>query len=284
MSVSTSLCDHIDTLAMAYLDDELATEERRELEHHVLDCASCKQHLDGEREDLAAIRKAIAVPPAPDVVRARMMRALDAEVAKAAADEKVARRGRLGRFLLPGSAMLAAAAALAVFVAVRPASEVKGASTLAHEAVRQGTKSPPLEVQGVGTAPWLRQHFAPTVTLPQFADGVELQGARLTAVNGHDAAQLQYAIKIGTGSIAMSAVVIRDLATDALSGNGEAVAAGGELPLHVVDIDGVPAVTYVDPNHVGYVFMSGQLSASEVLRLVVSSNLVAHAHQDTLGQ
>jgi anti-sigma factor RsiW len=279
-----SLCDHIDTLAMAYLDDELATEERRELEHHVLDCAGCKQHLDGEREELAIIRKAIAVPPASDVARARVMRALDAEATKATAAEKTARRGQLSRWMLPGSAMFAAVAALAVFVAVRPPAAVKATSTLAHEAIRQGQKSPPLEVQGVGTAPWLRQHFAPTVTLPQFADAVELQGARLTAVNGHDAAQLKYTIKIGTGAIAMSAVVIRDLAPDALSGGGEAIPTDGDLPLHVVEIDGVPAVTYVDANHDGYVFMSGQLSAQEVLRLVVSSNLVAHAHQDTLGQ
>ena len=46
-----SLCASIDTLSMAYLDDELAAEERRELELHLVDCASCKQHLDGERTD-----------------------------------------------------------------------------------------------------------------------------------------------------------------------------------------------------------------------------------------
>ena len=273
-----SLCDSIETLAMAYLDDELAVEERRELEHHLLDCAGCKQHLDGERVELAVIRKALVVPPAPDLVKARVMRALDAVDTAAVHDQ---RKRRLSRWMLPGSAMFAAVAALVVFVSVRPAG-VHATTTLASEAMRQQTRALPLEVQGVGTAPWLRQHFAPTVTLPQFADSVELVGARLTAVNGHDAAQLQYAFKIGTGTIPMSAVVIRDLAPEALGG-GREVQVNDELVLHVIDIEGVPAVTYVDENRTGYVFMSGQLSANEVVRLVVSSNLI-HRAQDTLGQ
>lgn len=279
------LCDHIDTLAMAYLDDELAVEERRELELHLLDCAPCKAQVDGERSELAMLRTAIAAPKAPDLARARFARALDAEVTKAEADERRSRLSRARRWMLPGSAMAAAVAALAVFVAVRPVDEAPATSTVAHEAVRQQTRALPLEVQGVGTAPWLRQHFAPTVAVPQFADpsgNVELVGARLTAINGHDAAQLQYAIKIGTGTIPMAAVVIRDIQPETLAAGGDAVQVGA-ITLHVIDIDGVPAVTYVDANHTGYMFMSGQLSAREVVRLVVSSNLIDRA-QDTLGQ
>ena len=45
----SNLCHSIDTLSMAYLDDELAAEERRELELHLGECASCRGHLDGER-------------------------------------------------------------------------------------------------------------------------------------------------------------------------------------------------------------------------------------------
>ena len=47
------LCDSIDTLAMAYLDDELATEERHELETHLLDCTAC---LIGPRTDHDLLR------------------------------------------------------------------------------------------------------------------------------------------------------------------------------------------------------------------------------------
>ena len=40
-----SLCESIDTLAMAYLDDELASEERRELETHLHDCNACRAEV-----------------------------------------------------------------------------------------------------------------------------------------------------------------------------------------------------------------------------------------------
>ena len=63
-----SLCQSIDTLAMAYLDDELAAEERRELELHLVDCGECKHHLDTERAELVMLRGALAPPPAPAIV------------------------------------------------------------------------------------------------------------------------------------------------------------------------------------------------------------------------
>ena len=50
----TNLCESIETTAMVYLDDELATEERRELELHLLDCTGCRQHVEHERTELAA--------------------------------------------------------------------------------------------------------------------------------------------------------------------------------------------------------------------------------------
>ena len=60
-----SLCQSIDTLAMAYLDDELVSEERRELELHLLSCATCKHHVESERAEIALVRRALAPPPAP---------------------------------------------------------------------------------------------------------------------------------------------------------------------------------------------------------------------------
>ena len=74
-----SLCESIDTLAMAYLDDELAGEERHELEAHLTECAACRAHLDGERIDQQLLRRALVAPPAPDLLRAKIGRALDAE-------------------------------------------------------------------------------------------------------------------------------------------------------------------------------------------------------------
>jgi len=275
-----TLCDSIETLSMAYLDDELAPEERRELELHVVECAACRAHLDHERDELALVRKALAVPPIAvetrDRITAAVAKAIDSDELARARD---ARKSRLTKWMLPGAAMIAAAASLTVFIAVQPASEARKATAIASEALRQQTKGMPLEVQGVGTAPWLRQHFTPTLTLPQFESSAQLVGARLTAVNGHDAAQLQYQVQMGTGTIGLSAVVIRDLSPNQLSGGQEVIVGspGAQMVLHVIDIDGIPAVTYVDEHRNGYVFASAQLSAREVVRLVVSSNLIDRA-------
>src|SRR5262249_2624201 len=109
-----SLCHSIDTLAMAFLDDELAAEERRELELHLLDWASCRKEVEGEGADCELVRKAGVAPPASAMLKARISRMLDAEDAEDARRE----RRRLSQWLLPGSAMAAAAAAILVFVGV----------------------------------------------------------------------------------------------------------------------------------------------------------------------
>lgn len=273
-----SLCQSIDTLSMAYLDDELAGEERRELELHLVDCGACKQHLDAERTELAMLRAALAPPPAPDIVKARIARALDEEDRKELGDQKQRARSRLGRWLLPGSALAAAAAALMVFVGVglRP-PEARQAGTVANEVVRQQTRPLPLEVQGASTGSWLKEHFAP-VEPPQFSEpGIQLIGARGTAVAGHDAAMLRYLVTVGVNRVSLTAVLISDLRGDELSGGQELRI--GNLVLHAHDADGQPAVSYVDENHVGYVFTSERMTMKELIELVVTSDLIGRAQQ-----
>ncbi len=269
-----SLCESIDTLAMAYLDDELAGEERRELELHLGECTSCKGHLESERAEISFVRKALVAPPAPDLLKARVARALDAEDKSIAKSE----RSKWRRYLLPGSAVLAAAAALAVFLGagVFGGSERKE-SAVANEVLRQQTRALPLEVQGPSTGPWLRANFAP-VEPPQFQEpGIQLIGARATAIAGHDAAQLRYLVNVGVNRVLLSAMLIADLQGDELQG-GQAVRMG-RLTLHVYDIDGLPAVTYVDENRIGYVFSSERMSLSELLSLVGTSDLISRAQQ-----
>src|SRR5512139_834507 len=106
-----SLCKTIDTLSMAYLDDELAAEERHELEAHLTECASCRATLDRERADRSMIRRALAVPAAPDMLRARIARSLDEQDRV----ETKEQRRRWSSYLLPSSAIAAAAAAIALF-------------------------------------------------------------------------------------------------------------------------------------------------------------------------
>lgn len=267
-----SLCESIDTLSMAYLDEELAAEEQRELELHLTECASCRAHVDDERAEHELLRAALAAPPAPDITRVRIARALDAE------DRQTARadRRRWSSYLLPGSAVLAAAAAIAVFVGVRPPTEQ--VSAVAKEALRQGTRTLPFEVQGASTGSWLNEHFAPSMQPPQFADsGIRLVGARLSAVNGHDSALLSYQINTGTGPFVLTALVLRDVRGDELA-EGDEVQVGNRM-LHVFEYKGQLAVTYVDPDHMGYMFFAPDLSTDDLVRLVVSSDLIARAQQ-----
>ncbi len=269
-----NLCASIDTLSMAYLDDELASEERRELELHLVDCPGCKQHLESERADLQLLRTALVPPPAPDTVKARITRALDTE------DQRIALAGRKrwARFVLPGTAVAAAAAALLLFVGVgMKHSDSRAIATVTHEVVRQQTRPLPLEVQGASTGPWLREHLAP-VEPPQFNEpGIQLVGARATAVQGHDAALLRYLVSVGVNRVSLTAVLILDVREGMLSG-GEAVRIGN-LTLHLADAEGQPVVTYVDDNRIGYVFTSERMTMKELLSIVVTSDLIGRAQQ-----
>jgi anti-sigma factor RsiW len=265
-----SLCQSIDTLSMAFLDDELAAEERRELELHLLDCPPCRAHVDTERTELSSLRAKLVAPPAPDLFKARIAQLLDTEDRIAVKAE----RKRWSQFLLPASALVAAAAALAVFVAVKPSTNEAGA--VAQEVARQNKHPMPLEVQGPSTGPWLREHFATAAALPQFgAPNIRLVGARLTAINGHDAAMIRYQIAQNGDQYGVLGVMIKDLAREEL-GTGEEIVVGQRV-LHVVDVDGIPAITYVGPNHVGYAFFSRDIAPQELLELVVTSDLISRA-------
>jgi anti-sigma factor RsiW len=273
--MSATLCESIEPTAMMYLDDELAPEERRELELHLVDCTTCRATVDTQRTDLDMMRRVLAPPPAPDMLKARIARALDAEDREAG----IAARARWTRWLLPGSAVTAAAAAIVLFVGsgLRPAGQRSDVAPVAHEVVRQQTRPLPLEVQGASTGPWLKQHFA-AVEPPQFTEpGFQLVGARATAVQGHDAAELRYLVSVGIDRLSLTAVLIAGLQGDALQG-GEEVQVG-RLKLHVYDADGQPAVTYVDENRIGYVFTSERMTAAELLSLVVRSDFIGRAQQ-----
>lgn len=263
-----SLCESIDTLSMAYLDDELAAEERREVELHLTECASCRGHLEAERAEHDLVRRKLAAPPAPDMLRARIGRMLDAEDAATAR----AGRRRWTRWLLPGSSIVAAAAAIAVFVGMPPAGEHVNA--VAQDAVRQQMRSLPLEVQGPSTGPWLQQHFA-SMEMPQIHEpSTQLIGARLLphGIQGHDGALLSYQVDLDGRPFVLSVLVVRDLRDNEMSDGDEVVVNGRTL--HVLESDGHVAVSTVDGHHMGYMFMAPELSTNELVWLVGRTSLV----------
>ncbi|MDB4955491.1 MAG: putative transrane anti-sigma factor [Myxococcales bacterium] len=263
-----SLCESIDTLSMAYLDEELAAEERREVELHLTECAGCRDHFEGERADQSLLRKALSAPPAPDLLRAKLARALDAEDRSLA---KVERR-RWTQWMLPGSAMLAAAAAIAVFVTVRPPDGHVG--VVASDALKRTNRSLPLEVQGASTGGWVHQHF-PTVQQPQFVEpGTQLLGARATAIMGHDAVMFSYAVSTGLDSFPVTVFAMEHDVTEAELG-GDVVQVGNHT-LRLIQQPDKFAVVYVDSEHRVYVFVAPTLTPDQLLQVVASSNLVGN--------
>jgi anti-sigma factor RsiW len=270
------LCDSIDTLSMAYLDDELAEEELRDFELHVHDCADCKARVDGDRARTAELRRRLAPPPAPDLLRARLSRALDAEDAAASREM---RRQRVNRFILPGAASVAAVAALAVFVANRPAGS---AGALTQEAIRQNTRTAPLEVQGASTEAWVRHYYRSDVTPPRFNDAsVHLAGARLASIEGRDAAQFFYQLLTPDGTFELRALTFdaRGVDLDGL----EAVDVDGAV-LHVDHRDGQNLVVFVGGDGYAYLFTSRELSLQQLAGLVVHSDLVSRVHAGRVAQ
>ena len=249
-----SLCESIDTLAMAYLDDELATEERRELELHVVECASCRGLLEAERAEHSQVRRALVAPPAPDLLRAKVMRELDREDRAA--------RTRWTRWLLPGSAMVAAAAAILVFVGMPMHSE-RAASEVARDAMHVQMRALPYDVQGPSTGSFMQQA---AIDLPARLQGRWL-GGREVRVMGHDAVMAKAQAAIDGQPFQLSVVAIKGM-------RGSELEAGDEVTVHghtvhvMADDEGRFAVSFTNRNNIGYVFVAPDLTLDQLLDVV----------------
>ncbi|MFT3692460.1 MAG: anti-sigma factor [Kofleriaceae bacterium] len=273
-----SLCESIDTLAMAYLDDELASEERRELDLHLTECASCKAEIDTARADQQLIQTSLVAPRATDTMRMRMMKALDTVDKDTAVEMVKVQRKRFSQWVLPGSAMMAAAAAIAVFVGVNmksaPSQQQRMVGSVARAGLKQQSRALPLEVQGPSTGTWVRQFAAVDPPHMPAANTSQLLGARMFpgGVNGHDGTLLSYQITFNQRPAVLSVLVVEDVRPEELS-DGEEVDAGGRM-VRVVQSDGKTVVTCTDGDHRGYMFMSDELPVADLINLVGRTSLV----------
>lgn len=210
-------------------------------------------------------------------MRARIGRALDEHDRESNKEQ----RRRWSSYLLPSSAILAAAAAIAMFVGVQTPS-TKHVANVAKDAAMQGTRSLPLEVQGASTGRWLQQHFASDVQPPEFVEsGAQLLGARLlpNGINGHDAALMSYQVMLaGRSPFVLSVLAVHDLGADELR-NGTPVRVNDRTMYVFESRDQVgrrqTVVSYVAPNNVGFMFVAPELSVGELISLVSRTNLVA---------
>lgn len=261
------LCDSIETLAMALHDGELAGDELRDVELHLTECAPCREHCEREGAAISGIRRKLAAPPAPDLLRARVMKALDVE-------DKAARRP-LTTWLLPGGAAVAAVAALALFIGASkptPTTPVEGTIAMGT------TRSRPLEVEGAATNQWVQRNFDPSVALPTFANArIDQWGARLADVLDREAVQLYYRVTTVEGITRDAQVTIFDAHGIQLGGRREEV--NGRVLLISV-YKGRSVVTYRDGRNRAYVFTSSQLAPEELTDLVGTSSLLMQVRDD----
>src|SRR4029077_15428594 len=131
-------------------------------------------------------------------------------------------------YVLPGSAIAAAAAAIAVFVGVNP-NQTREVSTVAHEAIRLASRQMPYDVRGAQTTNLLQQEIG--IAGPSCPDA-QVIGARQTAVNGHAGVLVSY--NVG-GRFALTALAMKNVSPEELDGNIE-YRAHGRL-LHVVQTE-----------------------------------------------
>lgn len=260
-----SLCESIDTLAMAYLDDELAPEERHELETHLTECTSCRTELDSARGEQSLIQNALVAPRPTDTMRMRIARSFD-EVDREAAR---AERRRLSSWLLPGGAIAAAAAAILVFVGVGIQPHHQHAS-IAQAAVTQINGTAPFAVDTPNGE--TQQYFAMGAP-PRIADSSshELE-RRHVSVSGHDGALFAYEITLGGHRAVLKLLVVTDLHDGEMT-EGDETQANGRW-VHVGHVQGQPFVTYIDAQRNGYMFTSDTLSADQLIELVGKTSLV----------
>jgi len=266
-----SLCESIDTLAMAYLDGELAAEEKHELETHLTECTSCRAEVDTARTDQELLRISLAAPRASDSMRMRLGKALDTAEQAEASDIRSAKKRKLSSLVLPGSAILAAAAAILVFVGVGFTPPGDRVGSIAKQGLRQQTRGLPLEAEGPRTQEWLHQvgMEAPNVAGSQLLGWQPLPDG----VWGHDATIFAYDVPLNGRRIVLNMLVIHNITQDQMSDGDELTRNGRTMHLLRLE-DGRFAVTYVDKRHRGFSFLSEQLSEDELVDLISVTGLV----------
>lgn len=271
--MSARLCENIHTVAMVYLDGELAAEEKHELETHLTECATCRTEVDSAQMEQDVLRVALAAPRAPDALRNRLAAALEEADQAEAIDIRRAERRRWSSWLLPGSAIAAAAAAIIVFVGGMIPSG-SGVGAIARAGLHQQIRAIPLEIGG--------PTFGGSTVANELSqvEGSRLLGHRILpeGVNGHDATLYAYDVPINDDlhriarRVTLTVLVIENITQKQMS-DGEPVRVGGRL-LHIVKIDGHTAVTAVDATRRGYMFMAKELSSQELVALVGRTSLV----------
>lgn len=273
----TKLCDSIDTLSMAYLDDELAAEELRDLELHLIDCAECRAFVDGERVAIAELRRKLAPPAMPDLVRARLIATLDTEDAIVSREE---RGQRFASWLLPGVASVVAVAALSVFVVMNVLGRgapgtAQPQPSIAEQVVQQQMKSPRIAPSMRPPSPGVSGQFEAVGPLDS-ATGptIEKVASWDSRFRDREVATQLFQVTLTNGdALAVQASVFDATGMDLTGGECERVRTSG-LDLCVGYGNGAAIVIYQSANNLGYVFSTSDMTVDALVSIVAGEDLV----------
>lgn len=184
-------CADFRRLDDCYLDDELAAEERAEVDGHLATCATCRADVAAARHLRSVVRAKVRRPQVPAALRGKVLAALDK------ADRPPLTVGRAVHRALPYASGFLAAALLAMVVGQLVRAHVPDEKLSAEDAVATHAQNLPLDVQGDAdrVSSFLAGRVPVSVTPPRLGtQNASLEGARVSHVHGRDAAQLRYRV------------------------------------------------------------------------------------------
>lgn len=265
-------CSDISKLVPTYLDGELAETELLAFEHHLAECDDCESEVGQEREFLDTVRSALATPPAPDTLRARLSKQIDREEAELARSESRARRA----WLLPGTASIAAAAALLVFILDLAQPTGNDNRDEASFALSQSSSVQPNPVAvSSGSRDIIdqsaREFLRIPVRSPRFTNSnASLEGWKPMRKRGRLSALFVYQVSTSGNTYRLEVQTLDARNLDLRSAERQVV---NGTEFWVTRTPGVSAVTYRDNNGVAYIFTS-HMDTDDLVDLVVNSDAV----------
>lgn len=187
-----------------YLDDELAEEDRRDLERHLDACTGCRDGLIRREETKHALRRVGEGATCSPAFLASLHSAIDGDASRALEPE----RGSGWRGIAAAALTLTVGSAIFAFGQLAPgggstAAEASGAydsaagpaPVVVDESLRWHARSVPVEVTGPDHAvvqDWFADKVPFPVLPPEFASRAHLIGGRLSNVESSEAAFLVY--------------------------------------------------------------------------------------------
>jgi anti-sigma factor RsiW len=240
----TTPCRTAAPLVSAYIDGELAGDERTAFEGHLATCPACRQRLDEERAVVAAVRGSLPLYGAPAPLRERVEALLDRA-------PEPARRARAAVAAAAGFALLATAAAL-LLAARTPRPPAAAAAEFAAMAVdthlRYARRQLPLEVvsdRPAAVSGWFEGRVPFHIALPDYplAPGerkpYRLEGGRRVSFQGESAAYVAYRMDDQAVSLLVTS-------SDRVRPAGGEIVRSGALAFHVQALAGLNLITWSD--------------------------------------